>query len=94
MLYIMVGFGILWFMVSCFLAIIIALFRPRNPSGGYVFTVIFNTVMRWVSGVKVKVHHFERLDANQPCVYVANHQSNYDIFVQSHCYRPLDGSHQ
>lgn len=35
----------------------------------------------WVAGVTVEVHGLERLKPGQPCVYAANHQSLFDIFV-------------
>lgn len=34
-----------------------------------------------VAGVEVDVHGLERLRPKQPCVYAANHQSLFDIFV-------------
>jgi 1-acyl-sn-glycerol-3-phosphate acyltransferase len=33
------------------------------------------------AGVKVEVHGLERLKSEQPCVYAANHQSLFDVFV-------------
>ena len=33
------------------------------------------------TGARVEYHGLERLVAHQPCIYIANHQSNLDIWV-------------
>jgi 1-acyl-sn-glycerol-3-phosphate acyltransferase len=35
----------------------------------------------WVSGVKVSIIGLENIDPNKPYLFVANHQSQYDIFT-------------
>ncbi|MBK9294563.1 MAG: 1-acyl-sn-glycerol-3-phosphate acyltransferase [Oligoflexia bacterium] len=39
-----------------------------------------------ITGVHVVVHNKERLLQFQPCVYLGNHQSNFDVFIQSCSY--------
>jgi 1-acyl-sn-glycerol-3-phosphate acyltransferase len=75
-------------MITCTIAIIAGIIRWRNPSGGYVFTSLFTVPASRMLGIKIDVKNFERLDANQPCVYVGNHQSNMDMLIQAKCFRP------
>jgi 1-acyl-sn-glycerol-3-phosphate acyltransferase len=35
----------------------------------------------WVSGIQVKIHGFDPELGNQSCIYMSNHQSNFDIPV-------------
>lgn len=56
-----------------------------NPYGVVVNGVIRNWAkfLLWVAGTKVEVHGLEKLDPNQPYIYLANHQSNFDILALS-----------
>ena len=62
--------------------------RWRDPSGGYVFVSLFTGPASKILGIDIQVNNFQRLDENQPCIYVGNHQSNADMLIQSKCFRP------
>ena len=38
--------------------------------------------------LEIDIRHKERLESNMPCVFVGNHQSNFDILTHACCYRP------
>jgi len=79
--------AIVWFLVASLMAMLLLPFRWRNPTVGHVFAKLLHTVGLRIFGLKVMVHNPERMD-QRPCVYVANHQSNLDIFTMSTIYPP------
>ncbi|MEJ5359021.1 MAG: lysophospholipid acyltransferase family protein [Desulfobacterales bacterium] len=54
-----------------------------SRSGNFVHRIarLWGKSILWVSGVRVAVCGRERLDPRRPCIFMANHQSNYDIPV-------------
>lgn len=36
---------------------------------------------RWITGVKLNLENLNQLEAHQPCVYVGNHQSAFDLVI-------------
>jgi len=88
MFYIKLILCVLWFTITCTIAALTGLIRWRHPSGGNVFTSLFTVPAARLLGIEIQVKNFERLDANQPCVYVGNHQSNLDMLIQAKCFRP------
>jgi 1-acyl-sn-glycerol-3-phosphate acyltransferase len=72
---------LLIFVVTAFCAsgVIIGkyLFGVRNYP--YLVKKVWAPCILKVSGVKIKVNGLENLIEDEPCIYVANHQSHYDI---------------
>ncbi|MBM3466009.1 MAG: 1-acyl-sn-glycerol-3-phosphate acyltransferase [Armatimonadetes bacterium] len=76
----------LWFFSSCVYGFFMSLLRFRDPSNGKRFGRVCAWGARRFLGLKVQVLNEERLYDNQPCVYVANHQSDIDLFVYGQLY--------
>ncbi len=79
---------VLWFFACTAITIPVSLLRWRHPSNSYFFAVIWTRVALKILGIEIKIINEDRLKSNQPCVYLANHQSNMDIIVQAYSYRP------
>lgn len=65
--------------LSSFLILLVCIFRPRNVKNVWVAAQLYSKVS-WLLGVKVTIVGKENIPSSN-CVYVANHQSNYDIFL-------------
>jgi 1-acyl-sn-glycerol-3-phosphate acyltransferase len=65
------------------LAVVAGLFGIRNRQGGvYDFcTRRWSKMMLAASGAKLRLAGMENIPANQPVVFVSNHQSWFDIFI-------------
>lgn len=77
-----------WFMLSSVIGIAMVAIRPRDPSNGRRFSRLCSALALPLFGVRVCVHHGDRLRTAQPCVFVANHQANEDVFVHGSFYPP------
>ncbi len=75
-------FTILTTFIGSVIAIIAGLF---NPYGTVVNGIIRNWAkfLLWVAGTKIEVSGLEKLDLSQPYIFMANHQSNFDILALS-----------
>lgn len=62
------------------LAILVSLFS-RTGNAPHVIGRLWGKSILWVSGIKVDVKGLENLDFSGPCVFMCNHQSNFDILV-------------
>jgi 1-acyl-sn-glycerol-3-phosphate acyltransferase len=69
----------LWFFVSCFFYTFVAVFRWGDDNLNHDYGRILGPVALWIMGIQVEV--IGDSEAHQPCVYVANHQSNFDVFT-------------
>jgi 1-acyl-sn-glycerol-3-phosphate acyltransferase len=63
------------------LAAICTAFFSRNGNGPHKIGRWWAKSILQASGIKVKVKGIENLDLEKPCVFMCNHQSNFDIFV-------------
>ncbi len=70
-----------YFLCAALLCIPICLLRPFNPDNTRVCGRIFSWGGLKAMGVKLVVEGKEHLESMQAGVIVANHQSNYDLFV-------------
>ena len=71
----------IWFLIASSIGLFIVAFRWKNPSVDAFFAHLLSRPSLWILGLRVQVENFARLYQNQPCVYVANHQSNLDILT-------------
>ncbi|MDF7670187.1 1-acylglycerol-3-phosphate O-acyltransferase [Orbaceae bacterium ESL0721] len=67
---------------------LLCLFNPRNPKNVARFAHLFGTLFSPLIGVKI----INRINpANKPsesCIYIANHQNNYDMIVAGNIVQP------
>ncbi|ENB9667721.1 acyl-phosphate glycerol 3-phosphate acyltransferase [Pseudomonas putida] len=71
----------LHFLVVGALGLIIGLCRPFNPDNSRVFARLYSLPATWLMRIRVKAEVGPLWDQPPGCVIVANHQSNFDLFV-------------
>lgn len=71
----------LHFALASVLGLIVGLLRPFNPDNSRVCARIYAVPALWILGVKVRQETDSLLNHQRPAVIVANHLSNYDLFV-------------
>ncbi len=69
------------FVISSSLGFCLIIFRPFHPSNSFILSQIYSQIGRRIIGVKIIHHDKHNLVKHQPCVVVANHQSNWDLFI-------------
>ena len=69
----------LWLLISCVLGTIFCVFRWGNPSNNSIFARVFAIPATKICSIRVAIYGREHLLANQPCIYVASHQSAVDL---------------
>ena len=75
------------FILITVLSCVFCLFRLRNTNNVYVTAYFMGRVSRLL-GLKIELRIPDEVKALGPVVYVANHQSTYDIFTISYAVRP------
>lgn len=78
----------IWFCIACTIGFFVSVVLWRNPSNGHRFARILAPGVLPLLKLRVRLVNPERLLDHQPCVYVANHQSNIDLFIFCHFYPP------
>ncbi|GKW40895.1 1-acylglycerol-3-phosphate O-acyltransferase [Pectobacterium parvum] len=68
----------IFILLSSVVVLLVCLLRPRNIMNVHFAAQLYSKVS-WLLGVKVTITGRENILSGS-CVYVANHQSNYDIF--------------
>lgn len=63
------------------------LFSPRNPKHVYTFGRLFGKLSS-LFGIKLHLRQSEASKTVGTCVYIANHQSNWDLVTVSNAVRP------
>ena len=61
--------------------LIFCFFRPFNPDNLYLFASTWGPVAHKILGFKVVMTNHEIMKNNRPCVFIMNHQSNFDIVL-------------
>lgn len=88
MFFLRVGLAILGFLAASVYGALIALFRRDRSKVATDYARMLVRLMRPPLGMRVEVEGRENLVAQQPCVYIANHQSAYDVPVLAELYPP------
>lgn len=74
---------IILLVLHCVLAsvigLLVCLVRPFHPSNSRICARIYGVPLIYLLGIKVEGDSL--LTAKQPCVFIANHQSNFDLFI-------------
>ncbi len=74
---IFLAFG--WLVFSCVIGLILCLFRWGDIDLDRDFARIFSWGVLRITRVTVQAKGLEKIEKPQPCVYVANHQSGFDM---------------
>lgn len=69
------------FIVAGCINLCIVLCRPFNPDNSRVCGRIYSIPARWILGLPLRADVASMVAQPRPCVIVANHQSNYDLFI-------------
>ncbi len=77
---------LLWFLITTILALLVCLVRWRDHRNAYFMSHTFTVGAEKLLGYKIIIKNKERLRANQPCIFICNHQSNLDILVQANAF--------
>ncbi|WP_253508947.1 1-acylglycerol-3-phosphate O-acyltransferase [Pseudomonas rhodesiae] len=71
----------LHFIVAGVLGVLIGVCRPFNPDNSRLCARLYAVPARWLLGLEVKADVDSLRHKPGTCVIIANHQSNYDLFV-------------
>ncbi|MCX8639317.1 1-acylglycerol-3-phosphate O-acyltransferase [Gilliamella sp. B3172] len=74
--------------IICVLGIIFCLFNPRNPKNVARFAHLFSFFFKPILGVKVETRQYSNIQNMGSCVFIANHQNNYDMIVAADIVQP------
>jgi 1-acyl-sn-glycerol-3-phosphate acyltransferase len=88
MFYLRVGLSLLGFVGASIYAIVLAAVRRDRSRVAYDYAMAMVRLMRPPLGLRVRVSGREHLDAQRPCIYIANHQSAYDVPVLAELHTP------
>jgi len=82
MLYVIrIFFIAIYFVLVSVLGIFICLARPFHPDNTRWFARIYSWGGAAILGIKIRRHNYDSLKKMGPCVYVVNHQDNFDLFI-------------
>lgn len=73
--------------IICVFGLIYCLFSPRDPRHVATFGRWFGR-MSPLFGIRVEVRHPEGVTLPQNCIYIANHQNNYDMVTAAYVVQP------
>jgi 1-acyl-sn-glycerol-3-phosphate acyltransferase len=79
MIYIRLPLVLIWMILSCAYGLGLCLVRWGDPSVDRGFARFFSWGVLRICGIRVTVEGAEHLEARQPAIYVANHQSGMDM---------------
>lgn len=88
MFYLRVGLSLLGFVVASIYAISLAVVRRDRSRVAYDYAMAMAKLMRPPLGLKVRVTGREHMTERRPCIYIANHQSAYDVPVLAELHLP------
>ena len=69
------------FLMAGVLGVLLGLCRPFNPDNSRLCARLYALQSKWIMGYKLKTEVGPLMDKPQSCVVIANHQSNYDLFI-------------
>ena len=76
------------FVVASFIGVLIGLCRPFNPDNSRLCARLYAWPSSWLLHLKVEADVGPLFDQPPGCVIIANHQSNFDLFVLGHVVPP------
>ena len=69
------------FLVFTPIGLILCLIRPFNPDNLYFFAATWGPVAQKILGLNVNLMNHQIMKDSRPCVFIMNHQSNFDIVI-------------
>ena len=69
------------FIIAGILGLLLGICRPFNPDNSRLCARLYSIPAQWLLRWKLKTDVQPLLDHQRSCVIVANHQSNYDLYV-------------
>ncbi len=69
------------FILAGILGLLLGICRPFNPDNSRLCARLYSVPAQWLLRWKLKTDVQPLLDHQRACVIVANHQSNYDLYV-------------
>ncbi|WP_437884618.1 1-acylglycerol-3-phosphate O-acyltransferase [Pseudomonas sp. LRF_L74] len=69
------------FLVAGILGLLVGLCRPFDPDNSRICARFYAVPALWLMRLKFKADMRSVLEQKQTCVIIANHQSNYDLYV-------------
>lgn len=88
MFFLRVPLAILGFLAASFYGVWIAVWRRDRSRVAYDYARMMVRLMRPPLGLRVRPEGREKLTARTPCIYIANHQSLFDVVVLAEFYPP------
>ncbi len=80
------GLSWFWFFFTFGSCCLLLPFRWKDPMLSYLSARMLYWGTRKFLKIKIDIINEERIDANRPCVFVCNHQSNIDILTMCRVY--------
>ncbi|MCV2531220.1 MAG: 1-acylglycerol-3-phosphate O-acyltransferase [Candidatus Lightella neohaematopini] len=71
-----------YYIFICIYGIFYCLIKFKSKNNVLIISKLFSKISVLL-GVKVKIHQYNRLINHDSCVYIANHQNIYDLFIVS-----------
>ncbi len=72
---------LIWFLTVSFGLCLLFFFRPFHPNNSHLVAQLLKWLPLKILRMKVTVENLEEIDEAAPCIYICNHQSNFDLFV-------------
>ena len=69
------------FLVITPVALLISIIRPFHPDNIYLFAIVWGPIAHKILGFKVTLTNHQIMVDNRPCIFIMNHQSNYDLVL-------------
>jgi 1-acyl-sn-glycerol-3-phosphate acyltransferase len=69
------------FVVAGALGLVLGICRPFNPDNSRLCARLYAVPAMWILRLRLHAQMGVHIDRSRPCVIIANHQSNYDLFV-------------
>lgn len=88
MFYLRTTLALLGFLLASLYGVAIAVLRRDRSLVAHDYARMLARLMRPPLGLRVRVEGREKLLACRPCIYIANHQSAYDVPVLAELYPP------
>lgn len=78
----------IWLFICCISGLFKSVLRWGDPDLGMEFGRMYSKMALKISGIEIEVEGKEYLEEKKPCIYIANHQSNFDMAVFGTVYPP------
>lgn len=70
---------LIWGAISSLYGLVLVLLRPFHPNNSYLFSRCFGPMAAKIMGVKITLRQSQHLYLHKPCIFISNHQHNFDL---------------